>query len=299
MTLKRRTVVITLSAIAGLSCYGIIMWDASAMSDVISWVKKDSSQNDADEIQKKAESKTRKKEANEIEKKPMLELSRKEVAELEEVTASARKKVENAIAVWDKLGATKFAGHLRTLLEAGRIIDALELAGQQLEVWNDNGLEAKVEEFWADAKRQVEQTIEVFDKLGETKNAEKLRGLLEAGKIRDATELAGQQLLVWAEKRPDPWSRSELSPEVRDEMLFKASIFGVSFEAVVAYEMARARVPTSRILTTMKTYHSLDDSLLRQIDRISKHVDDQHLHYRLWKLSSAIDDILSKKASGR
>lgn len=49
----------------------------------------------------------------------------------------------------------------------------------------------------------------------------------------------------------------------------------------------------------MKTYDSLNEYLLQQIDRINKHVDDQHLHYRLWKLSSAIDDILSEKASGR
>jgi len=117
--------------------------------------------------------------------------------------------------------------------------------------------------------------------------------------ISDATELAGQQLLVSAENRPDPWSLSELSSENRAAMMDKARVFGVSFATVVAYEMARARVPTSRILKTMKTYDALDGSVLRQIDRINKHVDDRHLHYRLWKLSSAIDDILSEKASGR
>lgn len=67
---------------------------------------------------------------------------------------------------------------------------------------------------------------------------------------RASMGVGAQQLLVKAEKRPDPWSRSELSSENRSAMMDKARVFGVSFATVVAYEMARARVPTSRILKT-------------------------------------------------
>lgn len=91
----------------------------------------------------------------------------------------------------------------------------------------------------------------------------------------------------------DPWANGELSEEMTRQLRDKASIFGASFQTVVGYEMARARISTPRIIQTLKTYGSFHNGMLLDLDRIMTAVDDRHFRQRLYQLSNAIDRELS------
>ena len=116
----------------------------------------------------------------------------------------------------------------------------------------------------------------------------KIVSLIEANKI----DAAIQQLDSLPEPT-DPWANGELSEEMTRQLREKANIFGASFQTVVGYEMARARISTPRIIETLKTYGSVHNLMLLDLDRIMTAVDDRHFRQRLYQLSNAIDRELS------